>query len=58
MKYSKKQISDMLDNLKPTSKDENAYGMSLLAASRTSPICANPGGEDLFTVGCEDVFYF
>ena len=58
MKYSKNQISEMLENLRPSSNNESAYSMSHLAASRTSPFCANPGGEDLFTVGCEDARYF
>ena len=57
MDYSKDQINDMLDNLKPGSQDESAYTTSHLGASTMSPMCANPGGEDLFTVGCEDARY-
>ena len=56
MNYTKDEVNDLLDNLKPTN-DESAYTSSHMAASTMSPMCANPGGEDLFTVGCEDARY-
>ena len=57
MNYSKDEINDLLENLKPNAENESAYTSSHMAASTQSPMCANPGGEDLFTVGCEDARY-
>ena len=52
MNYSKDQIKDMMDNLKPSS--EMAYGSSIISASQTKTYCDRPNGEDAWTQGCED----
>ena len=57
MNYTKDEINDLLDQLKPSTKEESAYTSSHMSASTMSTFCANPGGEDLFTVGCEDARY-
>ena len=54
MNYSKNDISDMLDNLKTTSKDESTYTYSHLSASNMKTYCDKPNGEDAWTAGCED----
>ena len=54
MKYSNNEISDLMDNLKSSSKNEMAYGSSHLSASNMRTYCDKPNGEDAFTAGCED----
>ena len=54
MNYSQDQINDMLDNLKPSKRDEHVVSYSILAASGMNPACNRQTGEDRFTDGCED----
>ena len=56
MNYSNNDISDILDNLKPSSENETAFGSSIISASQTKTYCDRPNGEDAFTQGCEDAW--
>ena len=56
MKYSKDQVSDMLDNLKSKSNNETTFGSSRISASQTKTYCDRPNGEDAWTQGCEDAW--
>ena len=54
MKYSNDQISDMMDNLKPSKTGDSVVSYSILAASGMHPVCNRQWGEDRFLPGCED----
>ena len=54
MKFSKNQISDMMDNLKSSKTGDSVVSYSILAASGMNPACNRQWGEDRFLPGCED----
>ncbi|MCE7995379.1 MAG: hypothetical protein HEP71_25605 [Roseivirga sp.] len=54
MKYTKNQIGDMMDNLKPAKSGTNHFSHSILSASGMNHYCNRQTGEDRFLQGCED----
>ncbi len=58
MKYTKSQIGNMMDNLKPANAATGHFSHSVLAASRMNHYCNQQTGEDRFLVGCEDARWY
>lgn len=54
MKYTKNQIGNIMDNLKPAKTGTNHFSHSILSASGMNPACNRQTGEDRFDQGCED----
>lgn len=54
MNYSKDQIENMMNSIKPAGGAVNHVSYSILAASGMHPVCNRIWGEDRFLPGCED----
>lgn len=54
MKYTKSQIGNMMDNLKPAKTGTSHFSHSVLSASGMNHYCNSQTGEDRFLQGCED----